>query len=351
MNMAVRIGSVCLLVLLFGGGAGAGSFSLKMREDKQTLLFTPKSAGKVLLSGKWEGSAKSLDVALYQPNQFFARWRGSISKNPFELSWDFSDKDIEESNGRVWKIVLRAKGGEAEGDADVTGDAVEKVEGDEGKGAGKDKPPDKSKPDKGGDVGPAKKDEEPALPLDDFGMQVRRTFVETPFYKPWVDKITAGKKSVKLQVRPLGLTVTPAVRKIRTRYGGLSLTIRNITLTPAQNVNLQESVSGSVETSIELLMRVEIPGWYLIAMQVEPFAAYPGEPARLTSMQAEIRSLSQGSVEPATSWPFSAESSLMLVPVLFSQPGEYVFSGRPIAREPAEILFVLRGIELYRLSA
>lgn len=343
---------MCLVLALFVSQALAESFSLKSREDRKTLMFSPKGPGKVTLSGKWEGSAKSMDIALYHPSQFLARWRGSVTKNPFEMSWDLAEKDLEEST-RPWKVVLRAKGGEAEGEAEMTGSAIE---------PGEEKPVeekpwmDKAAPSKGKsatltDVEPAKKGEEPALPLDEFGMRVRRTLVETAFYKPWIDKIAAGQKNAKIAVRPLGLTVSPGLRKIRSRYGSLSLTIRNITLTPGQNVNLQEAVSGSAETSLEVVIRVEIPGWYLLAMQVEPYAAYPGEPARMTAMQIETRSLSQGTLEPATSWPFSGTDALLLTPMLFSQPGEYVCSAKPIAREPGEILFVLRGIELYRLSS
>ncbi|MBI4180246.1 hypothetical protein HY522_12565 [bacterium] len=347
-----RILGVCVLVaawvLCSGPYAGAEPFSLKNREDKQTLVFQPKGPGKVVLTGKWEGSAKSLDVALYDPSQFLSRWRGTASKNPFEYSWDISERDLEESR-RPWKIVLRARRGEATGEASVTGSAVdpagEKPKSEETPGA----PPGQEVP--AGQIAPPKKDEMPSLPLDEFGLRVRRTFLETPYYKPWVEKITVGKKSDKLHVRPLGLTVTPAVRKIRTRYGSLSLTVRNITLTPAQNVNLQESISGGPETSFEIVIRAEIPGWYLMAMQMEPFTAYPGEMPRLTAMEIETRSISRGTLEPATSWPFASSESVLLVPMLFSQPGEYIFSGRPISREPGEILFLFRGIELYQLGS
>lgn len=355
--MIMRLRKIALSTMIAAGLAvfsveavKGREFDLNSREDKETLLFTPKGAGKVLLTGKWEGSAKSLEVALYTPTQWLARWRGVVSKNPFELSWDLSERDLEESD-RPWKIVLKARNGEAKGEAEVAGDAIEPAGEKEEKTEGKEKKSvPKSKSEKEDEVARPGKGDVPALPLDDFGLRVRRTFLETPFYKPWVDKITGGKKSARLEIRPLGLTVTPAVRKIQTRYGNLSLTVRNITLTPAQNVNLMESISGSVETRIELLMRVELPGWHLLALQVAPFAAYPGEPPRLTAMEVETRSLSRGEIIPPSSYPIAGAETILLVPVLISQPGEYLFTGRPIAREQAEILFVLGGIELYSLS-
>ena len=339
-----------LVFFLIPGRAFADpvGFDLNSRDDKKTLMFSPTAAGKVVLSGKWEGAAKSIEVGLYSPTQWIARWRGATAKNPFELTWDLSEKDLEESD-RPWKIVLRTKAGAAKGEAEISGDAVEPVENksdEKGK-----KPAGKGKPESEGDVTQPAKEEVPPLPLDDFGQRVRRTFLETPFYKPWVDKITAAKKNAKVEFRPLGLLVTPAVRKIQSRYGAMSLTVRNITLTPAQNVNLMESISGSVETRMELLVRVELPGWHLLAIQLAPFAAYPGEPPRLTAMEIETRSLSRGELQPPTSYPLAGVETVLLVPILFSNPGEYLVTGRPIAREQAEILFVLGGIELYRLSS
>ncbi len=336
---------VLLMVALSSNASSASEFVLSNREDKETLMFTPKGSGKVNLTGKWEGSAKSIEVALFSPTQWIAYWRGTVTKNPFDLSWDFSEKELEES-ARPWKIVLRAKGGEAKGTVEVAGTAIEPGEGKEGEKEKKeetklDKPYELSKP---------VKDEIPPIPLDDFGLRVRRIFMENPFYKPWVDKITSSKKNAKMEIRPLGLTVTPLVRKMNSRYGGMSLTVRNITLTPAQNVSLMESISGGVETSLELLMRVELPGWHLVALQLTPFTAYPGESPRITALQVETRSLSRGEVTPASAYPVSGTETVLLVPVLLSQPGEYLLTARPVAREPAEILFVLGSIELYRLS-
>lgn len=327
----------------------AREFDLSNKDDKETLDFLPKNAGKVVLSGKWGGAAKSLDVALYSPNQLFAHWRGAVTKNPFELSWDFSEKDIEESP-RAWKIVLRARGGEAKGEVEISGNAVEAAEEKEDNGSDK-KSFSKPSAGKGTEVDRPVKDELPPIALDDFGLRVRRAFLEMPFYKPWVDKLMMGKKSSKIEIRPLGLNVTPAVRKTQSRYGALALTVRNITLTPAQNVTLMESISGSVETRIELLMRLELPGWHLLALQLAPFSAYPGESPRLTALQVETRSLSRGEILPPTSYPLSVNESILLVPILISNPGEYLFIGQPIAREPAEILFVLGGIELYRIGS
>ena len=356
-TFAVSSAIFALLCLSWAAESFSQDLSLTNREDKATLTFTPKAAGKVILSGKWEGSAKSLDAALYSPSQWIAHWRGSIVNKSFELSWDFTEKDIEESD-RPWKIVLRAKGGDAKGEVDVAGDAVE-VNSDKGNqppsdknsaGRPKEKSPDQksSKPD---DIIHVTKDDIPAIPLGDFGFRAQRIFAETPFYKPWVDKITAGKKGAKAELRPLGLTVTPGIRKIQTRYGGLSLTVRNITLTPAENVSLTESLSGSVETQIEILIRVEVPGWHLLAVQIAPFSAYPGEPPRMTAMQVETRSLTRGEVIPATSYPMSTTEPILLIPILLSQPGEYLFTGRPLAAVQSEILFTLGGIELFRLSS
>ncbi len=342
----LAVGALLSGVWGWAGPGWATEFLLKNREDKVTLEFQPKSAGKVTLTGKWEGAAKSLDVALYGPTQLFAHYRGVVTKNPFDLSWDFSEKEIGESD-RPWKVVLKAKGGEAKGTAEIGGEGIAAA-----------KPADKAEmPGSAGadavedDLPKPAPEEAPPIPLDDFGVRVRRAFVETPFYKPWVEKLSAGKKTPKLDLRPLGLTVTPAIRKIQTRYGQLSLTVRRITLTPGQNVNLMESISGSVETTLELLIRVEVPGWHLVALQVSPFTAYPGEPPRLTSMQVDLRSLSRGEILPATSFPLSGADSLLLIPTILSHPGEYLFTARPIAREQAEILFILAGVELYRLSS
>lgn len=339
------VAGIVLVAFFWPSPSLAREFVLNSREDKETLMFTPKTPGKVNLTGKWEGAAKSLDVAIYSPTQFFPHWRGTITKNPFDLSWDFSEKELEES-ARPWKIVLKARGGEAKGTAEVAGTAIDPGEGKEGEKGKKEEP----KTDKQDELSRPVRDEVPPVPLDDFGLRVRRIFLENPFYKPWVDKITSGKKNAKVEVRPLGLTVTPLVRKTNSRYGGMSMTVRNITLTPAQNVSLMESISGGVETSLELLMRVELPGWHLVALQLTPFAAYPGESPRLTALQIETRSLSRGEVTPASSYPVSGTETILLAPVLLSQPGEYLLTARPVAREPAEILFVLGSIELYRLS-
>lgn len=349
MNLSRVLIFSCLILTLVPASVWADKteFELNSRDDKKALLFTPTGPGKLVLSGKWEGSAKAIEASLYSPTQWIALNKTVTSKNPFELSWDLSEKDIGEST-RSWKVILRVKSGQAKGDAEITGDAVESAEDKEGKKG--QTAPGKGKSDMDMEATPAK-EEAPPIPLDEFGQRARRTFLETPFYKPWVDKMTAGKKNAKVELRPLGLLVTPAVRKIQSRYGQISLTVRNITLTPAQNVNLMESISGSVETKLELLIRVEVPGWHLIAFQLAPFAAYPGEPPRLTAMEVETRSLSRGEIQPATSYPLSGVETILLVPVLFSQPGEYLFTGRPIAREQAEILFVLGGIELYRLSS
>lgn len=342
--VGLPIWAVVVLILAAAPASAAREFSLQGRDDKESMMFTPKGPGQVILSGKWEGSAKSLEISLYSPTQFFPHWRGTVTKNPFDLTWDFSEKELEEST-RPWKIVMRARGGDAKGEADVKGSAIESAEEKDG-----GKSETKSSMDKPEELARPVKEEAPPIPLDEFGLRVKRTFLENPFYKPWVDKITSGKKGAKLEVRPLGLTVTPAVRKTNSRYGSLSLTVRNITLTPAQNVSLLESVSGSVETMVEVLMRVELPGWHVLALQLTPFTAYPGESPRMTALQVETRSLSRGEVTPPSSYPVSATDHVLLIPVLLSQPGEYLLTGRPIAREQAEILFVLGSTELYRLS-
>lgn len=334
-------------------------------DDKKTMMFKPKGPGKVVLSGKWEGSAKSLEVGLFSPTQWMAYWRGNVVNKSFELSWDFKEKDLDEAGNRAWKIVMKARGGDAAGDVEITGSAIDPESADPSANASDGGSKPASSPSQAGkkgndDVGmmpslsPARlggKEEVPAIALDDFGQRVRRAFLETPYYKPWVEKVTSNKKNARLDIRPLGLTVTPSVRKLQTRYGSISLTIRNVTLTPAQNVNLTESVSGSVETKIELLLRVELPGWHLLAIEMSPFEAYPGEPARITAVQVETKSLSRGEVAPPTSYPFSASETFLLIPILLSQPGEYLVTCQPIAREPTEILFILSSIELYRLSS
>ncbi|OGH59097.1 MAG: hypothetical protein A3G34_02095 [Candidatus Lindowbacteria bacterium RIFCSPLOWO2_12_FULL_62_27] len=323
----------------------AREFELDSKEDKVTFQFQPKGPGKVVLTGKWEGTAKVLDVGLYMPTAWLAHRRTTVKQNPFEMTWDLNEKELEEGTNRPWKIVLRTTGGSAKGEADVTGDALQ-TEEERASKTKKDAPRSEADPGLSAPV----REEGPPIALDDFGLRVRRGFLETPYYKPWVDKITSGKKNAKIDIRPLGLTVTPSIRKIQTRYGSLSLTVRNITLTPAQNVSLVESISGGVETRIELLIRVELPGWHLLAVQLSPFTAYTGEPPRLTSMQIETRSLSRGEVIPSTSYPLASGESILLVPIILSQPGEYLVSAQPIAREPSEVLFILGGIELYRLS-
>ncbi len=363
MNRWLLVLAVLVTGMIAPRALAAKEFDLSGSEDKLTIPFTLKTSGKIVLSGKWDGKAKSLEWTMQSPTQWLPVGRGSIVNKSFELSWDFSQKDAEDSP-RPWKVILRPKGGDAKGEVDVSGDAMGGPSG-EAKSSGSSDAAVQAPPAfalKSGMSAPIFKDEDamikaspkeeaPPIPMDEFDQRVYRVFLETPFYKPWLDKIASGKKSPRIEVRPLGLTVTPAIRKIQSRYGDLSLTVRNITLTPAQNVHLMESITGSAETKVEILIRVEVPGWHLLALQLSSYAAYPGEPARLTEIQVDVRSLSRGEIIPASSYPLSGAETMLLVPILLSQPGEYLLSARPIAREPAEILFTLGSVELYRVSS
>lgn len=325
--------------VLFCSPAAALEFDLAGADYKRLINFKP-AQGEMVFKGEWEGEAEAIDIALYSPRQFFAKWRTAVKEKQFSLTWTFQERDIDPD--RPWKLVIRPRGGAASGEVFIKNAEVigELGGGDGPRGAGKSA---------GGAAAKPEVEEVPQLPLDDFGLQVKTLFLSNAYYKPWVEKAAGKKEPGKLVLRPLGLAVTPSVRKVGGRFGQLSVSIRNITLTPALNVQLKDSISGGAETILELLARIELPGEYLLAARVAPFQAITGEAPRLTSMLAEVRSVTQGPLGEPASHPVHDAEALILVPLQALTPGDYVITLKPVTKVQAEVLFTLGVMELFRL--